>query len=50
MLRAVDSFYIYRVGEIAHVAIGTADAVMLRTRRIFDIPYSPRIIADKLEG
>ena len=50
VLRTVDSLNIYRVAEVAHVFIGTTDAVAAWLGGILDVAYEPCVITGELEG
>lgn len=50
MLRSRHALDIDRVGEIAEILVGLADAIMLRMVAVLDVSHTPGIVAYQLEG
>ena len=50
MLWTVHAFDVVRIGEVAHILVGLADAVVLRITAILDVANAPAVLTRNLEG
>ena len=50
MLWTIHALDIARIGEVAHILVGLADAVVLRITAILDVADAPAVLTRNLEG